>query len=155
MDDTHTEGHDRFTILLVALEPRSYREAIGSAIAALRPELSVRIADPQDLVQETARFRSALVLCSRKKHLTAPAATQWIEYYADEDAQPPAVFVNGRREETPALDLEGMLALVDRTLAPQVQALRTDNALPSPIESLAETLIDSLADSPAPRPSTP
>ena len=54
------------TVLLVALEPRCYREAIGRIVAARRQALSVKIVEPDDLVAEAAWLRRGLVLCSRK-----------------------------------------------------------------------------------------
>lgn len=153
MNATETRKEDS-TILLVALEPRSYSQAIGWAIAALRPALSVRVVEPQDLVEETARFRPRLVLCSRKKHPSALAATGWIEYHFS-DYGPPTVIVNDRREKTPALDLYDMLALIERTLAPPIETPQADHDLPSPIEYLAGSLIDSLTDQHSFCPSTP
>ena len=148
MNDTETREEDR-AVLLVALEPRSYREAIGGAITTLRPDLVVEIVDPDDLVKETLRFRPELVLCSRKKHLTALAATNWIEYYYT-DEEPSTVLVNGEREEMPALDLEGMLALIDRMLSAAHPAPDPDQDSPSSVVSM----IESITAPPSPNPST-
>jgi hypothetical protein len=104
------------SMLLVALELRSYSQVIGKAIASLRPALSVRIVDPENLLTETERLRPRLVLSSHKKHLIAPAAPDWIEYHFT-DEEVPIVLVNGQREETPVRDLDDLLALIDRTLA--------------------------------------
>ena len=77
MDATDKRARDA-NLLLVAVEPRAYRDIIGQAIAALRPALSVRIVEPGDLVTQTAWLRRGLVLCSRKKHPTARSGIAWI-----------------------------------------------------------------------------
>ena len=42
--------------ILVAVEPRAYRSAIGSAIQALQPLLEVTVVEPDELQAEMARF---------------------------------------------------------------------------------------------------
>ncbi|HET7479789.1 MAG TPA: hypothetical protein VFJ72_09795, partial [Rubrobacteraceae bacterium] len=96
------------TIVFVAFEPRPYREIIGETLRTLRPMLYVSVVEPDDLVNQTARLLPALVFCSQKKHLTIPASTDWIEYYFTDEG-PLTVLVNGRREETATLTIEGML----------------------------------------------
>jgi len=51
--------------VLMAIEPRSYREVIGAAIRGLRPHLEVVIVDPDALEPEMARLDPELVVCNR------------------------------------------------------------------------------------------
>lgn len=149
-----TKTKSKESTILVALEPRSYNQAIGEAIAALRPTLSVHVVDSEDLVQETAWLMPRLVLCSRKKHPIAPEETAWIEYRFPE-YEPPTVLVNGQSEESPILDLNDIVSLIDRTLEQTAEAPEVDHEPASTIESLAGNLIDSLRDSSSPRLSAP
>lgn len=52
-------------VVLVAFDPTSYREAIGSATRALRPHLQMRVVEPGELGVEVARLDPELVLCSQ------------------------------------------------------------------------------------------
>ena len=51
--------------VLMAIEPRSYREVIGEAIRGLRPHLEVVIVEPDALEPEMARLDPELVICSQ------------------------------------------------------------------------------------------
>lgn len=52
--------------ILVAIEPRSYREAIGYAIRHLRPRHEVVIAEPETLSEKIVRLDPELVLHSSR-----------------------------------------------------------------------------------------
>ena len=51
--------------IVVANEPRSYREAMAVACRVLRPEVEVILAEPADLDAAVARLDPQLVPCSR------------------------------------------------------------------------------------------
>jgi hypothetical protein len=93
--------------VLMAIEPRSYREVIGEAIRGLRPHLEVVIVEP-----EMARLDPELVICSQPSIAAANGRTAWIEFrpYGQ-----PAVrtYVGGRYFELEEVELEDLLAAVD------------------------------------------
>ncbi|HET7479025.1 MAG TPA: hypothetical protein VFJ72_05875 [Rubrobacteraceae bacterium] len=62
--------------VLVANEPRSYREAFTAAFQALRPHIESIAVEPEDLEQETIRLRPDLVVC---EHIT-PALEARVRY---------------------------------------------------------------------------
>jgi hypothetical protein len=99
-------------LVLLAIEPRSYAQAIGGVIAELRPELDVLVVDPEDLVSEMERRAPALVLCGEERPDGCSEAVRWAEFRPYEE--PEVVRVDGRAERFPGLELEDLLGLVDR-----------------------------------------
>jgi hypothetical protein len=75
-----TSGDDR-TKILVAVEPRTYRMAIGGAIQTLRPHLEVTVVEPEELRAEVARLGPALVISSQPKPATSDGGPAWMEYH--------------------------------------------------------------------------
>ena len=98
--------------VLMAIEPRSYREVIGEAIQGLRPHLEVTIIEPDALEPEMARLDPGLVICSRPSTAPANGRPGWIEFRPY--AQPAAkIYVGGQRFELEEVDLEDLLSVVD------------------------------------------
>ena len=98
--------------VLMAIEPRSYREVIGEAIRGLRPHLEVVIAEPDALEPELARLDPELVICSRSSTAASNGRPAWIEFRPY--AQPAArIYVGGRRFELEEVELEDLLSVVD------------------------------------------
>ena len=91
--------------ILMAIEPRSYREVIGEAIRGLRPHLEVVIVEPDALDPE-------LVICSRPSIAAANGRPDWIEFRPYD--QPAArVYVGGQQFELEEVELEDLLRVVD------------------------------------------
>ncbi len=98
--------------VLMAIEPRSYREVIGEAIRGLRPHLEVVIVEPEALEPEMARLDPELVICSQPSIAAANGRTAWIEFRPY--GQPAArTYVGGRYFELEEVELEDLLAAVD------------------------------------------
>jgi hypothetical protein len=62
--------------ILVANEPSTYRDVLGSQLPRLRPNLTVLLVDPADLDDALAEMRPQLVICSEltdsiRQHATA------------------------------------------------------------------------------------
>ncbi len=104
-------------LVLFALRPRIYSEAIGRVVAALRPGLEVLVVEPEELPAEMGRKTPALVLCShpRPEGLDDDAAVRWAEYRPYDD--PEVVRVDGHDELLPGLRFEDLIGLVDRLAA--------------------------------------
>jgi hypothetical protein len=102
-------------LVLLAIEPRSYAEAIGGAIAELRPGIDVLVVDPEDLVSEMERRAPALVLCGEDRPDGCDEAVRWARFSPYEE--PEIIRVDGRAERFPGLELEDLLGLVDRLAA--------------------------------------
>ncbi len=99
-------------LVLFAIEPRSYAEAIGGVIAELRPGIGVRVVEPEDLPSEMQRRLPALVLCGEERPDGCDEAVRWAEFRPYDE--PEVVRVDGRDERFPGLGLEDLLGLVDR-----------------------------------------
>ena len=98
--------------VLMAIEPRSYREVIGEAIRGLRPHLEVVIVEPDALEQEMAHLDPGLVVCSRPEITSANGRPAWIEFHPY--VQPAArIYVGGRRFELEEVELEDLLSVID------------------------------------------
>jgi hypothetical protein len=102
--------------VLVAHEPRAYREALAAALRALRPEAEVVVVEPQDLDGEASRRRPDLVFCSRLGEPVRSRARAWALLYPG-GARRVETCVAGRRAAAADLGLAAALALLDRAAA--------------------------------------
>lgn len=99
--------------VLIAIEPRSYREAIGDAVQTLRPHVEVTVVDPRDLRVEILRQHPALVICGLPETLDPGyEGSGWLEYrpYERPEAR---LIVEGRYSEMEAVELADLLSVVD------------------------------------------
>jgi hypothetical protein len=101
--------------VLVAIEPRIYREAIGESIRALRPHVEVYVLDPDTLGAGLRRLEPDLVFANRPYSSHAPnGGTAWVEFLPYE--HPPArICLAGRQWELETVELEDLLSIVDET----------------------------------------
>jgi hypothetical protein len=102
-------------LVLFALEPRAYSEAIALAVASLREEMQVMAVDPEELPAVADFSVPAIVLSSRPMPEGHDGAVRWAEYRPYED--PDVIRVDGRAEHIPGFGLEDVLGLVDRLAA--------------------------------------
>jgi hypothetical protein len=100
-------------VVLIAIEPRSYRQVIGQTIQALRPHVEVVVLDPDTLGAGVTRLDPDLVFADRPDDTSAPTGRPaWVEFRPYEE--PPArVYLAGRRRELGEVDLDDLLSLVD------------------------------------------
>lgn len=105
-------GVDGKPLVLIAVEPRSYAQAIGGAIAQMRPGVEVLALEPEDLPVEIRRRAPALVFCAEERPDGCDEAVRWARFSPYEE--PEIVRVDGRAERFPSLGLEDLVGLVDR-----------------------------------------
>jgi hypothetical protein len=100
--------------IMVAIEPRAYREAIGSTLRELRPETCVVIVLPEELDREVLRLHPHMVLCSELTATVREQALTWIVLYPD---LKPLVMISVDGDEAHPTDLtvHGLVEIVDRT----------------------------------------
>jgi hypothetical protein len=110
--DTPDDEEDEGPLVLLAIEPRSYAEAIGGVIAELRPGIDVVVVSPEELLPEMERRMPTLVLCGDDRPDGCDEAVRWAEFRPYEE--PEVVRIDGRDERFPGLGLEDLLGLVDR-----------------------------------------
>ena len=102
--------------LVVANDPRAYREAIAPAIQHLRPHVDVMVVEPADLAGQVERWRPHMVISSVPVARAGGCLLCWVALYP---AQKTQVVVTVAAQQTWArdLDLAELLALVDCTAA--------------------------------------
>lgn len=106
-------GNSSGVRILVALEPRTYREAIGSVIRELRPHLEVMIVEPDAICSEVARLGPGIVLCSQRKPTSATGGLVWIEYRPY--TEPKAIIRKGaQRWKVDVFEFAELLSVVDQ-----------------------------------------
>ncbi len=93
--------------------PRAYREAIASAIRALRPNVEVETTDPEELDAGIRRFAPDVVVCSEATEIVRSNVPIWIELYPEHGSRSIAT-VAGEREEYAEIQLPDLIAIVDR-----------------------------------------
>ncbi len=101
------------TLVLIANEPRSYREAVAEAIRQLRPGVEVEIVDPDALEASISRSVPDMVICSRATEAVRSSVPVWVELYPEHAARSVAS-IGGRREEFAEIQLDDLLSIVDR-----------------------------------------
>lgn len=100
-------------LILIALEPLLYSEAIGDAIRERKPHLDVEIVEPDALGPEVARLVPKLVLCSQAGPDRIPEGLAWIEYRPYDHAGV-TLRAGGQRFELEVVNLADLLSVVDR-----------------------------------------
>ena len=102
--------------VLLANEPRSYREAIAHVLRALRPGLEVDETDQASLDRELSRGVPQLVICSRASPAVRGSAPGWIELYTDEGPLS-SVVIGDERSTVPEMELDDIIRIVDLALS--------------------------------------
>ena len=102
--------------VLVAHEPRAYREAMAAALAVLRPEADVVPVEPAELCRMVALVRPDLVFCGAPTTAVREAVPAWVEVSAD-GGRVVEMSIGGEVSTVPDLGVEDALALVDRAAA--------------------------------------
>ena len=95
--------------LVVANDPRSYRETIAPAIQHLRPDVEVIVVDPADLADQ-------MVISSVPATRAGNCPLCWVALYRAGKAQV-VVTVAGQQTWARDIDLAELLAVVDCTAA--------------------------------------
>lgn len=103
--------------VLLANEPRSYRESIAVVFRQLRPELEVAVAEPEDLEGCVERFRPHVAVFSRAAVEVRGRVPVWVELYPEHAARSIAC-ERGERREYAEIQLQDLLSIVDRAARP-------------------------------------
>jgi hypothetical protein len=100
--------------IIVANEPRAYRDVIAATFAALCTQATVVTAEPADLDGTLADIGPALVVCSRLTPAVEERTLTWIVLYADGTSFS-EVSVAGDRSIVLDMDFDRLLAVVEQT----------------------------------------
>lgn len=98
--------------VIVAIEPRSYRQVIGEALRVSRPHIEVSVLDPDTLRAGVTRLEPDLVLSTQPDTFAPTGRTAWVEFRPYEE--PPArICLGGQRREMEQVEFDDLLSIVD------------------------------------------
>ena len=100
--------------MLLANEPRTYREVLVHALRAIRPRVEVGTVDPEDIDDEIVRLRPHLVVCSRGRAALREGVLTWVMLYPDGENRAEVVTAGGRAMLV-GLRFDDFLSIVDGT----------------------------------------
>ena len=99
--------------LLMANEPRAYREGIAAVIGQLRPTVEIQTVEPSAMDDSIDRFSPDMVICSKATEVLKDRVRVWIELYPENGALSVAN-IGGRRMEYTEIQLPDLLSIVDK-----------------------------------------
>ena len=99
--------------ILLANEPRAYRDVISGTLEALHPEFEILTAEPLEIDEEVLRASPHLVICSRITTVVESNAPVWIELYPGHTSGA-VVDLLGEREAIPEMGFDRLLSTIDR-----------------------------------------
>jgi hypothetical protein len=103
--------------VLLANEPRAYRETIAAVIEQMREDVEVETAVPVALDDAVRRSRPRMVICSEATETVRSEVPVWVELYPGHGSRSLAS-IEGRREEYEDIQLSDLLDILDRALGP-------------------------------------
>jgi hypothetical protein len=105
------------TCIVVANEPRAYREALAAALHELRPHIKVICIEPEDLDGNVCHYSPRLVLCSRLTEVVETCCDAWILLYPNRENRA-VISVAGRRTVVTNIELSHVLSAIDEVEPP-------------------------------------
>jgi len=101
-------------LVLLANEPRMYREAFAVSFAAARPNVGTITVEPGALDREALRLRPDLVVCNRATTTVKAVVRSWIELRVENGM----LVANSNVGALPAdknVEFRDLLSIIDRT----------------------------------------
>lgn len=102
------------TRLLMANEPRAYREVIAEAVRGSRPRVEVKTVEPGELESSVSAFEPDMVICNDATPPVRKAVPVWLELYPD-FASDSVVSVDGRVSTLENIQFSDILSIIDQT----------------------------------------
>ena len=100
--------------VIVANEPRIYREAIAAALQEMRPGIATIAVDPADLAAGIDQYHPDLTICSQLIAAVETDAPAWVLLHPECD-DCAVMSVAGEQQMTDHVTLADLIAVVDRT----------------------------------------
>jgi hypothetical protein len=97
--------------VLIANDPRAYRETIAVAIGMLCPDAQVIVADPEKVDEFVTTYQPQVVLCSRLTPIIEAQVPTWAVLYPD-GSENALLQMGGKRSRVPNIELNGIVRLV-------------------------------------------
>src|SRR5215212_10505243 len=99
--------------VLMANEPRAYREGIAAVIGQLRPAVEIEIVEPNALDDSIKRCVPDMVICSKATETLKVRVRVWVELYP-ENGPIYVANIGGRCMEYTEIQLPDLLSIVDK-----------------------------------------
>lgn len=106
----HCRGEVR---VLMANEPRAYRESISEALCALCPGVGVTSVQPDALEKSVTLHVPHVVVCSEIVPIVRRTVPIWVELYPEHSSKS-IVSIEGQLTEVEDIQLPDLLSIVDR-----------------------------------------
>ena len=113
--------------ILLANEPRSYRQVIAGALRHQRPQWPIADVEPEVLPAHLGQCARPFVIASRLSELARQRACGWVLLYPDYEDRA-VIGLAGEETTVEGLDFDGLLAALDRAEAVALAAGRPAGA---------------------------
>lgn len=100
--------------VLLANEPRAYRDTLAVALRFLRPTDTVIVADPESLDRTVLEHCPEVVVCSELTSLVEARVPTWVVLYPD-GGETALRHLGGERAWMQPVDLAGIASLCEQT----------------------------------------
>lgn len=113
--------------VIVANEPRSYREVTVEVLRQLRPEVEFELTDPAGLEEAISRLLPDMVVCDNAVPAMRDGVAIWLELYPGGDERS-SVSVRGERSIIEDVQLSDIIELVDQATADPSESQREETS---------------------------
>jgi hypothetical protein len=100
--------------IVLGNNPRAYRETLAAALGVLRPQIEIVAVPPAELDAAIADQAPDFVVCSELTEAVETHALGWALLYP-EGSSLCVITVRGERVSVPNVQLDTLLAIIDRT----------------------------------------
>lgn len=111
---SHTKSA-RVPTILLAMEPRAYREVIGATIRELRPNLRVVTTAPSTLLRELDRLEPVLVIADQPDTDSRAKQPCWV-YFSPYASPAATARLGDERREIEEMGLDDLLGVIDQAV---------------------------------------
>lgn len=98
--------------VLIANEPRFYREGLAAAMQLLRPGLDVIRTEPDNLDGDVGRHRPQVVICSQLTAAVLAGIAIWILLYPEGENHA-VIGIGEQRMTVPGIEFDRILTVID------------------------------------------
>lgn len=99
--------------MLIANEPRTYREVLAATFQRLRPDMMIQAVEPERLDHEVLCFAPHLIVCSQLTGIVNLDVHAWVVLYPDGQS----IIISqiaGCRVTISDVSLDGLLDIIER-----------------------------------------
>jgi hypothetical protein len=113
MSAREVEDRPREVLVLLANEPRAYRESIAQVFRQLRPNVEVVIAEPDELEDRVLSLAPQMAIFSEATGLVRELVPIWVELYPGYGPRS-VIGVGEERSTIEEIQLSDLLSALDR-----------------------------------------